>query len=213
MKVNGKTSVLIACEQSQVVCSAFRKVGIAAFSNDIQPCCGGHPEWHIIGDAVRVVQGNGTFGLEDGREVRVIGNWGIVIAHPPCTMLTHRSAVALSKGIHTIEDVSRAAFFFRLMLNAPANMVAVEDPAPMKFIGLPPCDQIVNPWQFGHPFSKRCCLWLRNLPPLIPMRGSCAKHIKWNAHCSSSSRRRSKTFEGIAEAMAWQWGALLDLDF
>lgn len=197
-------NVLIACECSQVVCSAFRALGHAAYSCDIVPCYGGHPEWHIRMDAQFVVHG-GLFRTDGGVLVSV-PEWDLLIAHPPCTMLTHSSAVAYSKGLHTDEDILAARGFFLSMLNAPIKCVAVENPAPMGRAGLPPYDQIVQPFDFGHPYSKRVCLWLRNLPPLLPMRAAYLKHEQWLKHCASNSRRRSKTFEGIAEAMAYQWG-------
>ena len=201
--------VLIACEQSQVVCLAFRRLGIEAYSNDLNPCYGGHPEWHIIGDARTVILGRAAYLLENGAWVNVHGRWAMIIAHPPCTMLTHSSAVALSQGKHAMEDVLRASIFFLSMLSAPAQFVAVENPAPMRIARLPPYDQIIQPYYFGHPYSKRVCLWLRNLPPLLPQSGYYVEHKQWLKHCASNSRRRSKTFEGIAEAMASQWGSLL----
>lgn len=201
--------VLIACEQSQVVCSAFRSLGFEAYSNDLLPCYGGHPEWHIVGDAQLIVEGCAAFPLQDGCTVNIDGRWSLIIAHPPCTMLTHSSAVALSKGLHTLEDVKQAASFFLSMLHAPCDLVAIENPAPMRLAGLPKYQQIIQPYNFGHPFSKRVCLWLKNLPPLIPTRGYYVEHAQWLRHCSGTPRRRSKTFEGIAEAMALQWGSLL----
>lgn len=208
MQVSNK--VLIACEQSQVVCSAFRRLGIEAYSNDILPCYGGHPEWHILGDARRVVKGLGFFPLENGHVLNMGREfWGMIIAHPPCTMLTHSSAVALSQGKHDMEDVKNAALFFLQMLYAPCRMVAVENPAPMAIAKLPRYSQIIQPYNFGHPFSKRVCLWLRGLPPLLPMSGYYTEHQEWVKHCAGNARRRSKTFEGIAEAMAAQWGSLL----
>lgn len=200
--------VLIACEQSQTVCLAFRALGHEAYSNDVLPCYGGHPEWHIIGDARRVVKGHGWFNTEFGTIVSCPGNWDIIIAHPPCTMLTHVSAVALSKGLHTMDDIEEARSFFLDMFNAPAERVAVENPAPMKICRLPKYTQIIQPYQFGHPYSKRVCLWLRNLPTLLPMRGYYEEHRQWLKHCSRRPARRAKTFEGIAEAMAEQWGSL-----
>lgn len=200
--------VLIACEQSQVVCAAFRNIGIEAYSNDILPCYGNHPEWHIIGDAAQVVKGNNTFSLQNGCTISIKGEWDLIIAHPPCTMLTHSSAVALANGKHTMEDVRRASRFFMEMLNAPCRYVAVENPAPMKIAGLPPYTQVIQPYQFGHPYSKRVCLWLKKLPPLIPMGAYYTEHRQWLNHCAATPRRRSKTFEGIAAAMAAQWGTL-----
>lgn len=200
--------VLVACERSQVVCAAFRAVGVEAYSNDILPCLGSHPEWHIIGDARAVVKGARCFPTEFGNMVAVKGGWNLIVAHPPCTMLTHSSAVALAKGLHTMEDIEEARSFFLDMLNAPAQHVAVENPAPMKICGLPNYTQVIQPYQFGHPYSKRVCLWLRNLPPLLPMRGYYVEHEQWLKHCSSAQHRRARTFDGIAEAMAEQWGSL-----
>lgn len=200
--------VLVACERSQVVCSAFRAVGVEAYSNDILPCLGSRPDWHILGDARSVVRGARGFTTEFGNIVTVKSGWDLVIAHPPCTMLTHSSAVALAKGLHTMEDIEEARSFFLDMLNAPAERVAVENPAPMKICGLPNYTQIIQPYQFGHPYSKRVCLWLRNLPPLLPMRGYYVEHQQWLRHCSKAQHRRARTFDGIAEAMAEQWGSI-----
>lgn len=203
--MNKDIFVLIACEQSQTVCSAFRRLGFSAFSNDIENCYGGHPEWHILGDARQAIQTKSEHTLESGLKL-CIDSWDLIIAHPPCTMLTHSSAVALSQGKHTMEDVYLGAQFFMAMLNAPCERVAVENPAPMKLAKLPKYDQIINPYQFGHPYSKRVCLWLKNLPPLLPTCYN-PRHESWLLHCAGNSRRRSKTFEGIAQAMAEQWGA------
>lgn len=200
--------VLVACECTQVVCAAFRDIGIEAYSNDLLPCLGFHPEWHIIGDARKIVKGGHSFTTEFGNIVTIKDEWDLIIAHPPCTMLTHSSAVALSKGLHTIKDIEEARSFFMDILNAPAKRVAVENPAPMKICNLPPYTQIIQPYQFGHPYSKRVCLWLRNLPPLLPMRGYYVKHQQWLRHCSKAQHRRARTFDGIAEAMAEQWGRL-----
>lgn len=196
--------VLIACEQSQTIANAYRARKIEAYSCDILPCYGGHPEYHIIADARHVIKGHGTWSTETGAEVKTTGAWDIIIAHPPCTMLTHVSAVALAQGKHTIQDVEEAAKFFLEMLNAPCDRVAVENPAPMKIAKLPPYNQIIQPWQFGEQYSKRVCLWLRGLPPLLP---TCYVpiHRQWHKHCSSTSKRRSKTFQGIADAIAQQW--------
>lgn len=211
-KVKSDVRVLVACEQSQTVCKAFRALDIVAYSCDINPCYGGHPEWHILGDALAVIDGNCVATLEDGSQLQVHGTWDLLVAHPPCTMLTHSSAVAFASGKHSYVDVLEGARFFLRMLAADCRHIAVENPAPMKIAGLPPYNQIIQPYQFGHPFSKRVCLWLRNLPPLIPMGGYYANHVQWLLHCAGTSRRRSKTFEGIAEAMAAQWSATVIQD-
>lgn len=203
--MNKDIFILIACEQSQTVCTAFRRLGFSAYSNDIKKCYGGHPEWHILSDALIAIQSDQLVTLENGDNLST-PQWNLIIAHPPCTMLTHSSAVALSQGKHTMEDVKTGAQFFMAMLNAPCERVAVENPAPMKIAELPKYDQIINPYQFGHPYSKRVCLWLKNLPPLLPTCYN-PRHEPWVLHCAGNSRRRSKTFEGIAQAMAEQWGA------
>lgn len=201
-------AVLIACECSQVVCAAFRSAGHEAYSCDLVRCYGGHPEWHIIGDAQHVVRGHAQFVLENGAQLLCPGYWDMIIAHPPCTMLTHSSAVAFAKGLHTMDDVENGAAFFWDILHSPCEYVAVENPAPLKIAQLPPYDQIIQPYQFGHKYSKRVCLWLRGLPQLLPTTAE-MPHEQWLKHCSGTPRRRSKTFEGIAEAMALQWGGLL----
>ena len=198
--------VLVAFERSQVVCSAFRALGYEAYSNDILPSMGGRPEWHVVADARSLLGGNTSFMTEDGTIAQVEGPWDLIIAHPPCTMLTHSSAVALSKGLHTLEDIKEAAQLFMTVLNAPCRRIAVENPAPMAIAGLPRYSQIIQPYNFGHPYSKRVCLWLRGLPPLLPTRGYYVEHRQWLRSCSSSQHRRARTFEGIAEAMAMQWG-------
>lgn len=201
--------ILVACECSQVVTLAFRKAGFEAYSNDIVPCYGGHPEWHIVGDAREVVRGHARFVTQSAQVVSVPGLWSMIIAHPPCTMLTHSSAVALAQGLHTMEDVKRAREFFLQMLNAPCRFVAVENPAPMAIAQLPRYNQIVQPWYFGHKFSKRICLWLRGLPPLLATGPICYSHQPWLEHCASTPRRRSHFWPGVADAMALQWGSLL----
>ena len=200
-----EVKVLVACECSQVVCSAFRRKGIKAYSCDLEPSYGGHPEWHIMCDALVVIKGCGVFPLENGKSVRIKGRWNMIIAHPPCTNLTHSSAVALSQGKHTIEDVMNGAWFFRQILNAPTDLLAIENPAPMAIAELPRYNQTIQPYDFGHKYSKRVCLWLKGLPPLLPTHARVLNHVPWLGHCSNRSKRRSKTFEGIAEAMAEQW--------
>lgn len=201
--------VLIACEESQVVCSAFRCLGFCAYSCDIVPTRGEFNFYHIIQDAAQVVKGNNTFVCQDGSTFTLNGAWDLVIAHPPCTMLTHSSAPALSAGLHSLKDIEDAAKFFLLMLNCPANHIAVENPAPMHIANLPKYNQIIQPYEFGHPFSKRVCLWLKDLPPLFPEGGYYVNHKQWLRHCSSRPGRRAQTFTGIAYAMANQWGSFV----
>lgn len=201
--------VLVACEESQVVCKAFRERGHEAYSCDIQPCSGGHPEWHIQADA---------------RELLKM-KWDLVIAHPPCTYLSSVGASRLFNADHTIKSREReregweAKEFFLAMLNADAPMVAVENPAPLRYWNLPPYSQIIEPYQYGHTWKKRTCLWLRGLPELQPTNvvkptgcwtvsgggKTCRIRLKGKGG-ARSSKDRAKTFPGIAAAMAEQWG-------
>lgn len=203
--------VLVACEESQTVCKAFRELGHEAYSCDILPCSGGHPEWHIQADALQVYK------------IR----WDLMIAHPPCTYLTSAGSVNLFDADHQVKDLERerkgweAAFdFVRLLTTANADRVCVENPAPMKYFQLPKYDQIIEPYYFGDPWKKRTCLWLRGLPKLEPTNiveplgcwVSCAgrntRTKLLGVKGTRSSRKRAVTFPGIARAMAEQWGRL-----
>lgn len=185
--------VLVACERSQVVTTAFRQLGAEAYSCDIAYCMGEHPEWHI---------------RRDVREVLDIGSWDLVIAHPPCTMLSKVSAVALSKGLHTMEDVDEARKFF-LMFSRLGMPTCIENPIPLKVARLPRPSQYVCPSMFGHPFTKKTCLWLYGLPPLIPMSGYYVNVKSWHDIVGGNKCKRSRFFEGIAQAMAAQWLPLI----
>lgn len=219
--------VLIACEESQRVCIAFRERGHEAYSCDIQDCSGGHPEWHIKGDALEAIRG-GTIVTCDGVS-HDIGKWDLLIAHPPCTYLTASSAVRLFGKNHEIKDPERdakgwaAKDFFMRLYNADIPLAAVENPAPLHRYSLPHYTQIIEPYMFGDPWKKRTCLWLRGLPPLTatdvvePLglwvgstsaRAVGTGRIKSTYTLSShrDPRIRSKTFPGIARAMAEQWG-------
>lgn len=192
--------ILIACEESQAVCKAFRAKGHEAYSCDIFECSGGHPEWHIQGDVLKQ--------LDKG--------WDMMIAHPPCTYLTNAGAVHLYPNGVLNEDRFKkgmvAKDFFLKLLNANIPKIVVENPIPSTVYGLPRYNQIIQPWQFGHPFSKKTCLWLKNVEPLMPTnitneRQSTKVSGNWfNRGGKDRQKNRSKTFQGIAEAMAEQWG-------
>jgi hypothetical protein len=202
--------VLVACEESQTVCKAFRKRGHEAYSCDIQECSGGHPEWHIQGDVLPLLK----------------EKWDLIIAHPPCQFLTNTGNPYLNvekwgeKAIQRLKDREEAFEFFMQFANANCDKICIENP-----IGYPNThyrkpNQIIQPWQFGHPFTKATCLWLKGLEPLKPfvtekpkncksyayetMIDERGKTISWNSELSR--KLRSKTFEGIAQAMAEQWG-------
>ena len=201
--------VLLACEESQTVTKEFRALGHEAYSCDILPTSGDNPEWHIQGDVINHLQ-NG---------------WDLIIGFPPCTYMTNGGAVRMypKKGeIDPIryEKAMDAKEFFMAIFNAPVKHVAIENPLPMKIVGLPDRNQLIHPYQFGDPYSKKTCLWLKNLPDLIPtnvlteyqpfINGGGGRmdraHYKGKKFAVGSIAR-SKTFTGIAKAMAEQWGA------
>ena len=202
-------NVLIACEESQAATIAFRAAGATAFSCDLIKCSGKHPDWHIQHDAREVIQGAGHWPLQNGETLMMEHDWDLIIAHPPCTMLAKSSATALWKGQHTIDDVTEAAQFFMTFFEAPARFVCIENPIPLKIACLPPYSQIVQPFDFGHNYSKATCLWLRNLPPLLPTHGKFMQPKSWVYGGSHRAKRRSKSFAGIVDAMANQWLPLI----
>ena len=200
--------VLIACEESQEVCKAFRAKGHNAFSCDIQECSGGHPEWHIQDDVLKHLDG-----------------WDLIIAHPPCTYLSNAGARWLWAGyrlnIERYEKGLDARAFFMKLWHANCPCICIENPIPSSIYFLPSCSQIVRPYEYGHPYSKKTCLWLKGLPPLKPTdivadhipfvsSGSYSKthdqKYKGASRKGGSAKSRSKTFSGIAKAMAEQWG-------
>ena len=221
--------VLVACEESQEVCKAFRTRGYEAYSCDIQEPSGGHPEWHILGDALKAIEG-GQVTTMDG-QLHDAGKWDLLIAHPPCTYLTASSAVRLFDKNHTVKDWKReqlgweARRFFLRMLYSGIEKIAVENPCPLRWFGLPEYSQIIEPYMFGDPWKKRTCLWLRNLPMLVPTdtvepKGLWVGSTSGGEHSTGrvksgytlksnrDSKTRAKTFPGIASAMAEQWGSL-----
>lgn len=214
--------VLVACEESQAVCTAFRALGHEAYSCDIQEPSGGHPEWHILGDALKTIEG-GQVTTMDG-QVHDVGRWDLLIAHPPCTYLSNAGARHLWKGHQLQADrvmlgIRARDFFMRFWL-APVPRIAVENPVPSRVFAMPPYTQTIQPYEYGHPYSKKTCLWLKNLPPLKPTdvvtpeatwcpSGSYShKHEAQHRgmFTTDRARNRAKTFPGIALAMAAQWG-------
>lgn len=217
-------NVLVACEESQEVCKAFRELGHRAFSCDLQECSGGRPEWHVVGDVLAMIDGERAFTTQDGMTHYQPGAWDLVVAHPPCTYLTNGGAVRLydSPGVLNAERYAKgldAKAFFLRCLNCTAQYKAVENPAPARVFDLPRYSQIVNPYEFGHHYKKRTCLWLVNLPPLMPTYIASEGLVSWVSGGSKNGgvprstpttnfrdgKRRSKTFPGIAHAMAEQW--------
>ena len=218
-------NVLVACEESQRVCIAFRGRGHNAFSCDIEPCSGGHPEWHIMQDVVPLLSGLCNFKTMDGIEHSIDGKWDLIIAHPPCTYLSNAGARWLYAGGELNTERYRKGLdgkkFFMAMLNADCPRIAVENPIPSSIYDLPHYTQVIQPYQFGEPWSKKTCLWLKGLEPLQPANivedyrpycssGSYSKmhepKYKGASRKGGSAKSRSKTFHGIANAMAEQWG-------
>ena len=212
-------NILVACEESQRVCEAFRKLGGRAYSCDIMECSGGHPEWHIMQDAVPLLNGGCSFKTMDGIEHSIDGKWDLIIAHPPCTYLSNAGARFLyPKGVLNEERLAKgmiAKDFFMHFYNADCDRIAIENPIPSKVYGLPPYTQTIQPWMFGHPVQKKTCLWLNGLPELQPTnvveeRQSTKIPGNWfNSGGKERQKNRAKTFPGIAKAMAEQWMPLL----
>lgn len=204
--------ILVACEESQAVTIELRRLGHEAYSCDIEPCTGGHPEWHLQVDALEMLK----------------MRWDMIIAFPPCTYMTKAGAVRMRvKGEivqERYEKAMKAKEFFMKIYNADCPKIAIENPTPMKLVGLPAYDQVIQPYDFGHPYSKRTCLWLKGLPPLFSteimeryepyVNGGCkdahGNNRKFKGRKERDPKIRSKTFSGIARAMAEQWAGECD---
>ena len=207
--------ILVACEESQAVTIALRKLGHEAYSCDLIPCSGGHPEWHIQQDVLPLLNGYCFFKTCDGSAHYVLGRWDMLIAFPPCTYLTNASAVRMRVNGEIVAEryakAMEAKAFFMSFLSADCAKIAVENPTPLKIVELPPYTQAIQPWQFGHGETKATCLWLKNLPALTPTNIVGGREARIHKMPPSADRwkKRSVTFEGIADAFASQWGGLL----
>jgi hypothetical protein len=199
--------ILVACEESQAVTIELRRLGHEAYSCDIIECSGGHPEWHLQQDVIPLLK----------------EKWDMIIAFPPCTYLSNAGARHLWKN-HELNQERyvkglEAKAFFMEFYNADCPKIAIENPTPSKIYDLPEKSQVIQPWQFGHPFTKRTQLWLKGLPLLEPTdvvepeRTWCPSGSYSGKHgekhrgmfTKDRARNRSKTFPGIARAMAEQW--------
>ena len=238
-------NILVACEESQAVCSAFRKLGHNAFSCDLLECSGGHPEWHFNHDVTKVLDKT-DLTLQNGEVATINGDWDIMIGHPPCTYLAVSGAQWYyhpddkhlpveqrrphPKYPNRAKDREDAAAFFMLLANADVKRIAIENPVGVMSTRWRKADQAIQPYMFGDPFSKNTCLWLKNLKPLHPSKATDDKgeriqfksgksQPKWYSDAlskakSTEERRtlRSKTFPGIARAIAEQWTIQIALE-
>lgn len=222
--------VLVACEESQRVCTAFRERGHEAYSADILDPSGGHPEWHIKGDVLPLINGCCEFKTMDGKPHKIGGKWDLLIAHPPCTYLSTAATQCHSVKCYdrteiaerTVERI-KAMEFFMMFVNADCDRIAVENPKGVMNTCFRKPDQIIQPYYFADSeedaenyATKTTGLWLKNLPELVrlnnlpnPMdnakRWGNGKKKNWT-ETNHGRTNRSKTFPGIAKAMAEQWG-------
>lgn len=203
--------VLVACEESQEVCKAFRELGHEAYSCDIQDCSGGHPEWHLKQDVIPLLN----------------QDWDLIIAHPPCTFLTVTGNRWFDverygdKAIQRHKDREEAVKFFMQFVNAKCDKIAIENPIGYMSTAYKKPTQIIHPYMFGDPARKATCLWLKGLPKLTPTnivepiiihyQNGKGTDNPWHMDTmklppNERAKARSKTFPGIAKAMAEQWG-------
>ena len=231
-------NILVACEESQEVCKELRKRGHRAFSCDIQECSGGHPEWHILGDVTKLINGKCEFKLQSGQTDRQTDRWDMLIAFPPCTHLTV-SGTRYFERKRKDGSQEDAIKFFCMFLEADCDKIAIENPVGIiggdyipkwfphlaKRYGLPKKPtQRIQPYYWGDNFKKTTCLWLKNLPCLIPdtteephleykewtdKNGNKKREPLWIVEALKTGddrqKIRSKTFHGVAVAMATQW--------
>lgn len=193
--------VLVACEESQEVCRAFRELGHEAYSCDIEPCSGGHPEWHLQCDALEMLK------LQ----------WDMIIAHPPCTHLSSSGARWFPEK-RADGRQQQGIDFFMSFTRADCPRIAVENPVGIMSTQYRKPDQIIQPWMFGHPEKKATCLWLKGLPKLEPTNDVSAymrtlpksrqERLHYLPPSPHRARIRSRTFPGLAKAMASQWSGI-----
>lgn len=209
--------ILVACEESQAVTKEFRKLGHEAYSCDIQECSGGHPKWHIKEDVLPLLSGFCTFKTMDGTMHTINQKWDMIIAFPPCTHLCNTGQRWFTEGKKDRKLQLDAIDFFMKFANADCEKIAIENPVGIMSTRYRKPDQVINPYEFGHTECKKTCLWLKGLPKLeateiIPTEQRThnlykavfdGKQYAWNDPIVA--KLRSKTFQGIAKAMAEQW--------
>lgn len=216
--------VLVACEESQAVCKAFRELGHEAYSCDIQECSGGHPEWHIHGDMLPLLNGDCQFSTMDNVHHSIDGQWDMIIAFVPCTKTSNAGARHLYKGgvlnVQRYYDGLCGKALFMAVWKCNCKKIVIENPTPSKIFEYPEPTQIIQPYMFGHPFTKRTLLWEKGVEPLEPIKivtpdrtwcpsGSYSgSHIEkyLGMFTKDRAKNRSKTFSGVAKAMSIQWG-------
>lgn len=218
--------VLVACEESQRVCAAFRERGHEAYSCDIIECSGGHPEWHIMQDVLPLLNGNCEFETTDGVKHKIDGKWDLIIAHPPCTRLCSSGQRWLYWGDEKYQEKKRneqkeSIDFFMRFVNADCPRIVIENPVGIMSTFYKKPDCIYNPYDFeGETECKKTCLWLKGVQPLITNRKTPlpkeqrtneiwkaifgGKQLSWAD--TETARMRSQTPLGVAKAMAEQWG-------
>ena len=217
--------ILVACEESQNVTNELRKLGHEAYSCDIQMHSGSHDEWHICQDVLPLLNGFCKFKTIDGDYHEINSKWDMIIAFPPCTDLCVSGARHFAKK-QADGRQQRSIDFFMKFVNADCDKIAIENPIGIMSTKYRKPDQIIQPWQFGDKYSKSTCLWLKNLPLLVPTKivekgefiefidknGKKKRQAKWcyealrnSKNAAERAKIRSKTFPGIANAMATQW--------
>ena len=211
--------VLVACEESQAVCKAFRERGHEAYSCDIIECSGGHPEWHIMQDVIPLLNGFCRFKTCDGLEHYLDAKWDMIIAFPPCTHLCSAGQHWFARGLKDTSLREEAVAFFMMFANADCEKIAIENPVGVMSSQWRKPDQYIEPYMFGDTEKKKTGLWLKGLPVLKPTNivepviihcKSGANEPRWHMETmrlpkEERSRVRSQTFIGIAHAMADQW--------
>lgn len=215
---------LIACEESQRVCTAFRERGHEAYSCDVIECSGGHPEWHIMQDCIPLLNGSCTFKTCDGTEHSICSRWDMIIAFPPCTKTSNAGARHLWKdkklNMQRYYDGLCGKALFLTIMAADCDRIVVENPLPSKIFDYPEPTQKIQPYEYGEPYTKKTLLWEKGVPLLRPTNivkpdaSWCPSGSYSHRHnvrhrgmfTTNRARNRAKTFTGIAKAMAEQWG-------